>query len=266
MRAHAPKSKHQFPLGQVLSRRLVSYATAATAAGAGLFALAQPAEAHVVFTPTHVLIGPRSNYMLDLTNDVTTDFVIHGLVTANSSTVFSRFFIKPSPPNAMEGATHLGSSTANALKAGAVIGSSQRFVKGGQQGALMGEIINSPGGGQYRGQWTNVFNRYLGLKFQINGETHFGWARLSVKFSFFKPETAVITGYAYETDPNTPIMAGQEQGEAGDGIVPEPETGEDGSPGAWSTTPQTLQPASLGILALGAPGLSAWRPVRAARS
>ena len=60
------------------------------------------------------------------------------------------------------------------------------------------------------GRWDNVDNRYLGMKFTINGKVHYGWARLSVtnlkdKFRI----TATLTGYAYETIPNKPIKAGK---------------------------------------------------------
>ena len=106
----------------------------------------------------------------------------------------------------------------------------------------MGAAISSPGGGQYRGNWIHVVNRYLGLKFQLNGETHFGWARLTVKLSLQAPMQVLLTGYAYETQPNTPIIAGQEHG-------PDTRALSEGAP----------QPASLGVLALGAQGLSAWR-------
>jgi hypothetical protein len=53
-------------------------------------------------------------------------------------------------------------------------------------------------------------SRYLGLEFQINGETHYGWARLSVKWNHREHLLSVgLTGFAYETEPNTPILAGQ---------------------------------------------------------
>jgi len=53
------------------------------------------------------------------------------------------------------------------------------------------------------------------LKFQINGQTHFGWARMTVNLSLRRPMQVLLTGYAYETNPNTPIIAGQQEGEAG---------------------------------------------------
>ena len=95
------------------------------------------------------------------------------------------------------------------------------------------------------GLWRNVANRYLGLKFKINGKTHYGWARLSVKASKMPYEiTAVLTGYAYETIPGKAIIAGATKGS------------DDAEPAASINMPA---PAALGALAMGAPGLSIWR-------
>lgn len=260
MKARKSKLEQGRSLNQGLNRRLISYATAATAAGAGVLGLAQPAEAQIVFTPTHVMIGAHGGYALDLTNNGTTDFILHGSVTANCSTVFSALLAKPALQNALEGANYLGGlSVAKALTPGQRIGSSQRFVnKGGVGGILMGEAIYSPGGGQYRGNWIHVVNRFLGLKFQINGETHFGWARLSVTLSLHRPIQALLSGYAYETEANTPIIAGQEHGQ--DSAVPvEPRIKGDSGPGASLRAPAGPRPASLRMLALGASGLTLWR-------
>ena len=46
------------------------------------------------------------------------------------------------------------------------------------------------------------------LKFKIKGKIHYGWARLSVD-NFVNDITATLTGYAYETIPNKPIIAGR---------------------------------------------------------
>jgi hypothetical protein len=50
---------------------------------------------------------------------------------------------------------------------------------------------------------------YLGLSFQLNGETYYGWAQLSVNKKSGKGITATLTGYAYEAIPGMPINAGQ---------------------------------------------------------
>jgi len=83
----------------------------------------------------------------------------------------------------------------------------------------------------------------------IDGEVHYGWARLNAgllqnQFGI----QAVLTGYAYETVPNKPIIAGATRDTD---AVPE-------TPDAALTVP-TPAPATLGALALGAPGLSIWR-------
>ena len=57
------------------------------------------------------------------------------------------------------------------------------------------------------GKWNGVNNRYLGLKFTIQGKVHFGWARFNVSCNKFKI-SALLTGYAYETIPNKPIVTG----------------------------------------------------------
>ena len=106
------------------------------------------------------------------------------------------------------------------------------------------------------GNWARVTNRYLGLKFKINEKTHYGWARLSVQISSdYRQITATLTGYAYETIAGKSIKAGQTKGPADDS------TNQDFGPGASITNPipDTPQPASLGMLALGAQGVPLWR-------
>ena len=63
------------------------------------------------------------------------------------------------------------------------------------------------------GYFTGLASAYVGLQFQMDGQTHYGWARVGA------PAIGLNAGwlydYAYETIPNTPILAGQ---------VPEPST------------------------------------------
>jgi hypothetical protein len=88
----------------------------------------------------------------------------------------------------------------------------------------------------YQGAWVNIKDRYLGFAFKIGEKIHFGWARLSTQHFCYEC-TAVIQGYAYETIPGKPIVAGDE----------------------GNVTEASLEPAGLGMLALGAPGVSLWR-------
>src|ERR1035438_4644297 len=57
------------------SRGSNRFAIAATLA-VGLLALAWPAKAQIVYTPTNITLTPNSHYNLDLRNDGVTDFTI----------------------------------------------------------------------------------------------------------------------------------------------------------------------------------------------
>jgi hypothetical protein len=64
----------------------------------------------------------------------------------------------------------------------------------------------------------------------------------------------LLTGYAYETIPNKPIITGKTKG-------PDDGANDDPGPGASvaNPIPEIPQPASLGALAMGSSGLSIWR-------
>jgi len=102
--------------------------------------------------------------------------------------------------------------------------------------------------GPSSGNWINVTNRYLGLKFLIKGKVHYGWARLNVTVVQSKL-TVILTGYAYETITGRSIIAGRTKGPAEDR----------NDLGPASLTAPTWKPATLGALALGAPGLTICR-------
>ena len=101
------------------------------------------------------------------------------------------------------------------------------------------------------GAWGNlplIPYRYLGVKFEIDGKTHYGWARMIVKVAGVNI-TATLTGYAYETIPNKTIIAGKKSDS-------EESTTLSDTPG---TADAILEPASLGQLAQGATGRMSWR-------
>lgn len=54
-------------LSESVSHQLNMYVLAASAAGVGMLALAQPAEAKIVYTKAHHVIGTDGVYLLDLT-------------------------------------------------------------------------------------------------------------------------------------------------------------------------------------------------------
>ena len=109
---------------------------------------------------------------------------------------------------------------------------------------MMAHLGNTTYGGfGTGGQWLYTSHRYLGLMFMINGHVHFGWARVAVTLSNGEIQ-ATLTGYAYETIPKKPIIAGKTHA-----------TDAAEQPSSSLPTPRQ-KPSTLGQLALGAPGFS----------
>ena len=230
---------------------MLAYALAAGAAGIGALASVPSAQAKIVYYQTHTSLIQRYTFQLDVNRDGQDDFGFP--TTTDFCTSESCFF----PLGA--GRDQIGNSIITAkvrdsqcfsgfsddtipLKAGAQIGPLRHW---GFGGAIACVASNSKGIFWY-GRWANggkgVKNRYLGLKFQIKGKTHYGWARITVKptdtgFHF----TATLTGYAYETIPGKPIIAGKTKGSD---VVTVP-------PSSAAQRQTRPRPATLGELAVG---------------
>lgn len=54
------------------------------------------------------------------------------------------------------------------------------------------------------GSWSDVKNRFLGLRFTINDEVHFAWVRLDVSWK----SKAVLKDWAYESNPGAALITG----------------------------------------------------------
>jgi hypothetical protein len=240
MRSSKPRKIANFSDSSI--RRLNAYALSATAAGVGMLALAMPAEAKIVYTPAHVKIF-REGYFLDLTNDGTHDFSI--LSGSSARTTSSIRYMGINVGGWGKGhlvAVAAGTDFADALRPGARIRGSL-FPNSSSNNAEMAQVKQNghKGTSTFRGPWADngkgVKNRYLGLKFKINGKFHYGWARFNLTLPPKQKLELTLTGYAYETIPNKPIIAGKTKGP--DVIA--------------------VQPATLGHLAQGASAISDWR-------
>jgi hypothetical protein len=231
------------------------YGLAAGAAGVSVLALAQPSEARIVYTHVRKVIWPNSHFDLDLNHDGINDFSIRNVYKSKTPSLY----VVPGPQgvNAVEGTWtyHSGRRRlAFALHPGNRIGPAKNF-----SGEIMARLSYD---GPNRGYWWshgetsgNPKPHYLGLKFQVKGKSHFGWARLIITVGV-DGMVATLTSYAYETIANKPIKAGQKK-ETTDDLT----TYEDPGRGASLTgpIPDTPRTTSLGVLALGAQGLPAWR-------
>jgi len=230
-------------------QRLNMYALAASATGVGMFALAQPAEAKIVYTPAHKQIAPNNTVPIDLNNDGKIDFSIHDSFTCTSFCEYIVGAITVLPTrqgNEIVGYAGRSRHYAFALAAGVRVGPQGPFLQGNEVMAYGGYDAGTNTVGYCGGPWKNARNRYLGLKFTKEGKIHYGWARLSDACLKNGKNTALLTGYACETIPGKAIIAGATKGP------------DDGEPTASLNT-STPEPATLGALAMGAPALEIWR-------
>jgi hypothetical protein len=243
-------------LSDSLHQQLNMYALAASAAGVGVLALSAPAEAKIVYKRAHVMIVPNQGLVqLDVNNDGTPDF-------AFSNTTFRRIYYSggerlrvggDTSANEVWGTQSKGKLVAVAAKRNQRIGPRRPFQSGNHFMAAQTYQacdLQCTYHTTY-GPWRGATNRYLGLKFSIHGQIHYGWARLTVSNGNNGKYSATLTGYAYETVPNKAIIAGHTKGSEDENGVEQPS--------AATLPAPASKPASLGLLAMGADGLSVWR-------
>lgn len=134
---------------------------------------------------------------IDLNNDGTDDF---GIGTNDDPAVGIN--------GVSSNASWVGSSASYlypfALDTGVAISSGQTTWFGnGDVGTLNYTSCYNGAGGS---NWCGVTDKYMGLRFQIAGNTHYGWARLDVSLS---GDSFTLKDYAYNTVAGEAIDAGQ---------------------------------------------------------
>jgi len=244
-------------LGPSTHQRLNMYALAAGAAGVGMLVLSQNAEAKIVYTPAHaVILGPHGSYSLDLNHDGVAEYTLGNKTSHNTDQHFWNLSESGVASNAVAGTfVYRGfPENARAFNQGDQIGPGVLFFQGREK---LVSFYSGGGGYSARGNWANVRDKYLGLKFRLAGQTHYVWARFSVEVKTGPVRViATLTGYAYESTPDTAIVAGQTSS-------PDAPGGTDAlnlpSLKLPAANQPSRKPALLGLLAAGAPALSIWR-------
>ncbi len=235
-----------------LHHQLNMYARAATTAGVGILASAQPAEAKIIYTPAYVVIGAGQKFQLDLNHDGIIDFGLQ-VRTCSCTTYRKEFRIYGNGQGVTYNVMGITSSTADGGGIAAALTKGSKIP--GKRRVFEDAVLAGKSSAQYLGNWfPDVKNRYLALTFYINKKKHYGWARVSVQTTQHPfTVTGTLTGYAFETVVGKSIRAGQTK-EADDPVNQDP------GPGASLTNPipDIPQPATLGALAIGAPGLLIW--------
>ncbi len=185
-----------------LTKRLVQY-------GALSVAIAGVAEAsgQIVYTDiTDFTGGGTVDYDLDLNNDGIVDFTVDA-ASFGGGAAFAVNLYAGTASNSF-----LGSAPSYiypfALNSGDAISSGQTswFDANASSGTLNFVSCYYGNGGS---NWCGVTDKYLGLRFQLAGNTHYGWARLDLSAS---GNSFTVKDYAYNSTPGAPINAGQTLG------------------------------------------------------
>ncbi len=189
-------------------RQIGGYATLAGAASIAAVSLAVPAEAKVVVTKANIPITSQVTVPIDLNHDGVNDVIFSWGSWGHGKAINA----EPQGSNGAAGYfAKNGRACASALKEYVRVGANKQFVNS-QHGDIMFQINDSSGYVSSTGQWYSVRGRYVGVKFSIKGKTHYGWVRLNVSGKGHGGFDATITGYAYETVANRPIVAGKAKG------------------------------------------------------
>jgi hypothetical protein len=225
-----PQPRATARMNPKLDKSLLMYVAAA---GAGLLASSPSAEAKVVYTPANTRLYDNT-FPVDLNHDGITDL---NLIASFQVESFYKtaLHVRPTTGNAVVE----GNGGAADLPWGTRIDFKAPF---NHSTLFMASRARCHSSYCYAGPWAYSQGRYLGVKFLIAGQVHYGWVRLSVERL-----PATLTGFAYETIPNKPIIAGQTSG---------PKEAKNVAP---SDLRVPFSQASLGILARGAESLAIWR-------
>jgi hypothetical protein len=223
-----------------LEKRLLGYAVAATA-GAGILSV-QAAKASIVVTPVNTTLT-NGSLAIDLNHDGITDFNLVDKDITKSCCFYTQV-LRINGDGNVGAAVVGGNGAAWALAAGQLIGAGDRFQNVQNFAAHLATAFNDSNSFFFVfGHFANTTDKFLGLKFEISGQTYYGWAEFSFVRAGFDGSipyvTADLQDYAYDTVPNQSLLAGQEATAA-------------------------PEPGALGLLALGFAGLRFWRKKKVA--
>lgn len=189
-----------------LHKKLMKYSLAA-----GAVLMAGSADAQIIYTdedPDFVLTEV-GDYELDLDGNSAVDFTLHLIGTASGGQAI-RFY--PATGNEVLGSTSYSGAyfLPFALDADAEINGSQTLWNGTINASSGGlGVLTLAWGGSY-GNWTSdVTDKYLGLRFNVDGSTHYGWMRLDVVAN---AGGFTVKDYAYNSVADEGLLAGEMPG------------------------------------------------------
>jgi hypothetical protein len=197
---------------------------------AGWLTVTPSAPADIVWSGEQNL-SDREQY-IDLNSDSLIDVILVYNITANTSippTAYHGFLNAKVDGANVDGANVDGSNrilvdSSNGLDAalpfGTLISSTSDASHEWQSGLFAAGLVSewsTPEDTEWQGLLGENGNTYIGIEFNVEGSTHFAWINIALgPEGLYGFETPITTSWAYESTPNTPIIAGS---------IPEPSTG-----------------------------------------
>jgi hypothetical protein len=185
-----------------LAKKLAQYGAMAAAIGT-----VAESNGQVVYTDITPDFEGDNNatFNIDLNDDGTIDFAINGGFV---STSFEQILVDPVGSNAVWG-TAPSYLYPFALNEGDAIGDNPSWISGGGQ-ILRYKASAGASSCGFASSWCpgDITDKYLGLRFEVGGNTHYGWVRLDV-LGTNTTDDWIVKDFAFEATPDTPIQAGQ---------------------------------------------------------
>lgn len=173
-------------------------------AAAGAVAIAGTADAQVIYTDVNpdTVINNFQTYLLDIDNNGQHEMSME-VIRYPGGDQMIRLGVQP--VNAILGSLYQANYPLPfALDNGDSVSAT---TPGWQNGTVNSgaQYLAVLYGSQTFGNWVGVNDKYLGIRFRIGQNTHYGWARLAVAAT---GDTLTIKDYAYQAIPGLGITAG----------------------------------------------------------
>lgn len=188
---------------------------------------ASPINAQIIYTdvvPDTTVGFDADHYALDLNNDGISDFMFKSLWSSGSKWALAKPFPYTSQNQNAIGASLSGSAFPYALGSGQIIDGNLNWVSLGNLAynnfpsatfpwaswEILGWYYQDASSSTWSGgNWNGMSGKFIPLRLSVNGNIHYGWARLDVAGSSY-PFT--IKDYAYNSIPGQLIHAGDTLG------------------------------------------------------
>jgi hypothetical protein len=189
------------------TKKLKSY----SALAGSMIAAGATADAQVVYTDVSpdLTINAGGFYNLDLNNDGTIDFKIE----QRSGTIYSYFqydAIGVLPEASMNAVDTLGMECANAAGPGFSVDATRNWVDSTAMATQFPPTASAlaatiPAMGYTIGNFMGQSGKFLPLRFNMGGDTYYGWVRLDVAADAL---SFTVVDYAYRNSPDAPSITG----------------------------------------------------------